>query len=114
MGERARIDDLALTLYYTNSTFADDQLSDTRLGQLRALVDAYDSGLDDPLNEPERRAIPLAIARTALGFIAMIAEADAEAEPETLGRKLAAEMMPDIAWAGALVDDLDRWQDAMT
>ena len=24
MGERARIDDLALTLYYTNSTFADD------------------------------------------------------------------------------------------
>ena len=114
MGERARIDDLALTLYYTNSTFADGQFSDARLGQLRTLVDACDSGLDDPLSPSERRAIPLAIVRTALGFIAMIAEADAEAEPETLGRKLAAEMMPDIAWAGGIVDDLDRWQDAMT
>lgn len=114
MGERARIDDLALTLYYTNSTFADDQLSDARLDKLRTLVDACDSGLDDPLSPSERRAIPLAIVRTALGFIAMIADADSEAEPETLGRKLAAEMMPDIAWAGGIVDDLDRWQDAMT
>lgn len=109
MGERARIDDLALTLYYTNSTFADDQLSDARLRQLRTLVDAYDSGLDDPLTLAERRAIPLAMARTALGFIAMIADADAEA----LGRRLAAEMAPDIAWAAALMDDLDRWQEAM-
>ncbi|MDQ3655807.1 MAG: phosphotransferase, partial [Chloroflexota bacterium] len=83
MGERARIDDLALTLYYTNSTFADDQLSDARLGQLRTLVDAYAGGLDHPLTVHERRAIPLAIARTALGFIAMIAETDSEA----VGRK---------------------------
>ncbi len=110
MGERARIDDLALTLYYTNSTFADGQLSDARLGKLRTLVDAYDSGLDAPLSESERPAIPLAIVRTALGFIAMIAEADSG----STGRRLAAEMAPDIAWAGGIVDDLERWQDAMT
>ncbi len=110
MGERARIDDLALTLYYTNSTFADGQLSDARLGKLRTLVDACDSGLDDPLSASERRVIPLAIVRTALGFIAMIAEADSG----STGRRLAAEMAPDIAWAGGIVDDLDRWQDAMT
>ncbi len=110
MGERARIDDLALTLYYTNSTFTDDQLSDARIRQLRTLVDAYDSGLDDPLSESERRAIPLAIARTTLGFIAMIAETDSD----VTGRRHALEMKPDIAWANTSVDHLDRWQDAMT
>lgn len=109
MGERARIDDLALTLYHANSTFAEDQGSDGRLAKLHSLVDAYDHGLDDPLSECERRSIPLAMARTALGFIAMIAETDSEAT----GRKHAAEMAPDIAWTAALVDDLARWQDAM-
>ncbi|MDQ3654741.1 MAG: hypothetical protein M3457_06640, partial [Chloroflexota bacterium] len=63
-----------------------------------------------PLTVHERRAIPLAIARTALGFIAMIAETDSEA----VGRKHAAEMAPDIAWVGVIVDTLDRGRDAMT
>ena len=49
MGERPRIDDLALTLYYTNSTFKDDQLSDSRIKRLKTLVDAYNSGLKEPL-----------------------------------------------------------------
>jgi len=110
MGKRARIDDLALTLYYTNSTFSDDQVSDARLARLRGLVDVYDSGLDDPLDAAERRAIPLAIVRTALGFIAMIAETGIE----DTGRNHVAAMAPDLAWAAAIVDDLDRWQDMMT
>jgi len=110
MGERARIEDLALTLYYTNSTFADDQVSDARRGRIRTLVDAYDSGLDDLLSDSERRTIPLAIARAALGFIAMIADA----ESEEVGRRLAAEMIPDIRWARAIVADLETWQHAMT
>jgi homoserine kinase type II len=109
MGERARIDDLALTLYYTNSTFTDDHVSEARIGKLRALVDAYNSGLDDSLSDSERRAIPLAIVGAALGFIAMIADADSEGAR----RGLAADMAPDIVWAGAIVDDLDRWQKAM-
>jgi Ser/Thr protein kinase RdoA (MazF antagonist) len=33
MGERARIDDLALTLYFTNSTFSEDPVSDTRIAR---------------------------------------------------------------------------------
>jgi Ser/Thr protein kinase RdoA (MazF antagonist) len=108
MGVRARLDDLALTLYYTNSTFREDAVSSTRRRRLRALVDAYNRGLNEPLTPAERAALPLAIARTALGFIAMMAEADSIAT----ARRLAAEMTPDIAWAQAIVRELDSWQAA--
>lgn len=111
MGERARIDDLALTLYYTNSTFSDDPngpASEHRARRLRALVDAYDGGLDEPLTSDERSALPLALVRTPLCFIAMIPSVDSEHG----ARRLAAEMTRDIAWALAVVRDLDRWQAA--
>jgi homoserine kinase type II len=108
MGERARIDDLALTLYYTNSTFGADPLSDDRVRRLRALVDAYDSGLDDRLSSRERAALPLALARTPLCFVGMIAALDTEQR----ARRLAAELMGDVAWALALAQDIDRWQAA--
>jgi Ser/Thr protein kinase RdoA (MazF antagonist) len=107
MGERARIDDLALTLYYTNSTYADDQTSDDRIHRLLKLVNAYDSGLDDPLTSVERAALPVALARAPLAFIAMIAAVDSEAE----GRGLAAGMGGDIAWALAIARNLGRWQE---
>jgi homoserine kinase type II len=110
MGERARIDDLALTLYYTNSTFSDDPASDRRARRLRALVDAYESGLDEPLTSAERGALPLALARTPLSFIAMIPSVDSEHG----ARRLAAEMTGDITWALAIVRDLDRWQAVFT
>jgi homoserine kinase type II len=106
MGERARIDDLALTLYYTNSTFSDDRSSEHRARRLRALVDAYASGLDGPLASAERGALPLALARTPLCFIAMIPSIDSEHG----ARRLAAEMTGDVTWALALVRNLDRWQ----
>ena len=108
MGERARVDDLALTLYYANSTFSDDPVSDDRLRRLRALVDAYDGGLAEPLSGAERAAIPLALARTPLCFIAMIPSVDSEPG----ARRLAAEMAGDIAWALAIVRDLPRWRAA--
>ena len=110
MGERPRIDDLALTLYYTNSTFSDDPISGDRVHRLRTLVDAYDSGLDECLTRAERNVLPLALARTTLAFIAMIASVDSE----TGARRLAAEMAPDISWALAIVQDLRRWQYAFS
>lgn len=106
VAERSRIDDLALTLYYTNSTFHDDQVSNTRIRRLRALVDAYDRGLDEPLSAAERAALPLALARAPLCFIAMIARVDSDVG----ARRLAAEMTRDVSWALAIVRDLDRWQ----
>ncbi len=110
MGERSRIDDLALTLYYTNSTFSEDPVSDDRIRRLRTLVDAYDSGLHEPLTSAERAALPVALARAPLCFIAMIASVDSDAG----ARRLAAEMTGDVAWALAIVGDLDRWQSAFS
>lgn len=107
MGERLRIDDLALTLYYANSTFAGDQLSGDRMRRLRRLVDAYDGGLDEPLTTNEREALPLAIARQPLWAMGKwLALLDAE---ET-ARSLAAELAPDVTWALGLIRDRQRWQ----
>lgn len=106
MGERARIDDLALTLYYTNSTFSADPASADRIRRLRLLIDAYDGGLDEPLTGSERDALPLALARTPLCFIAMIPSIDSESG----ARQLAAEMTGDISWALSIIRDLGRWQ----
>jgi Ser/Thr protein kinase RdoA (MazF antagonist) len=106
MGERARIDDVALTRYYTNSTFSDDPTSDHRARRLRTLVDAYDDGLDEPLTSAERAALPLALAWTPLCFIAMIPSVDSERG----ARRLAAEITGDITWALTIVRNLDQWQ----
>jgi Ser/Thr protein kinase RdoA (MazF antagonist) len=110
MGERARIDDLALTLYYTNSTFSDDPVSAHRARRLRTLVDAYAGGLDEPLTSAERAALPLALVRTPLCFVAMIPAVDSEQG----ARRLTEEMAADISWALAMVRDLDQWQAAFT
>lgn len=106
MGERARIDDVALTLYYTNSTFSEDPLSDDRIQHLRKLVDAYNAGLDEPLTTVERLALPLAIARTPLFMMRYIALMETKEEAV----KPISETLPDLEWALHLLDDLDHWQ----
>jgi Ser/Thr protein kinase RdoA (MazF antagonist) len=109
MGERARIDDLALT----RSSFAcsDAPASDTRFGKLRRLVDAYEGGLREPLSVVERTALPLAIARQPWWSIGgWIAVRDEEAA----ARRHAASMLGEVEWALRLVRELDRWQAAFT
>ena len=64
--ERTRIDDLALTLYFTCLKFLEHPLSDDYLQRVSSLVAAYDSGLDHPLTSEERAALPLAIIRQPL------------------------------------------------
>ncbi|MGA8276263.1 MAG: phosphotransferase [Thermoplasmata archaeon] len=110
MGEQARIDDVALTLYYANSTLSEDPLSDECLRRLRALVDAYDAQLDVPLTPDERKALPLAIARAPLAAMRYIAQSKTADE----ARHLIASMSPDMAWATSILDDLDRWQQAFS
>lgn len=110
MGERARIDDVALTLYYTNSTFAEDPLSDERILRLRGLLEAYASGLDEPLTAVERLALPLAIARTPLflmRYLALMETKEAAVKP-------IAETLPDLEWALQILTDLDHWQQRLT
>ena len=67
MGERARIDDVALTLYYMNSEPAPDLDMDRRRSLLRRLVDGYESGLEDRLTPAERFALPVALADSRCG-----------------------------------------------
>jgi Ser/Thr protein kinase RdoA (MazF antagonist) len=109
MGERARIDDLALTLYFTNSTFSEDPVSDDRIHRLRRLVDAYDQGLEDPLTRMERAALPLAIARQPLWAVGRWL---ALLDDEERARRLAAELSWDVEWALQIMRDIGRWQAA--
>jgi homoserine kinase type II len=109
MGERARIDDLALTLYFTNSTFSDDPVSDARIERLRRLVDAYDRELDVPLSGVERAALPLALARQPLwwmgGWLALL-------DDEAVARRGLPEMACDLEGALQVTRDVGRWQAA--
>ena len=106
MGQRTRIDDLALTLYFTCLKFLEHPLSDDYLQRVSSLVAAYDSGLDHPLTSEERAALPLAIIRQPLwsvgGWVALLDE-------ETSARRHAASIGWEVEWALRLVDDIDRW-----
>ncbi len=107
MGERARIDDLALTLYYFSCS--DALVTDELLCRLRRLVDAYDQGLAEHLSVKERLALPLAMARQPLwsigGWVALLDDEDA-------AQRHAQAMPADVDWALRIMDDLERWQAA--
>jgi homoserine kinase type II len=109
MGERARIDDLALTLYFTCLEYREDHVSDEQLRRLSRLVDAYDAGLDESLADTERAALPLAIARQALWSIAVWV---ALLDDEQAARQHAAGTLSEIQWALGVVRELERWRAA--
>jgi Ser/Thr protein kinase RdoA (MazF antagonist) len=109
MGERARIDDLALTLYFACLEFGVDPSSENELRRLRTLVDAYDSALTPPLTSVERAALPLAIARQPLwsigGWVAAL-------DDEEAARGHAASVRSELQWALSLIHEVERWQAA--
>jgi Ser/Thr protein kinase RdoA (MazF antagonist) len=108
MGERPRVDDLALTLYYANSTYGDGYNTPERVAMLGELVDSYDAGLAHKLTAAERAALPYAIARTVLCFVGMLALIQ---EPVTRDN-LVREIGPDLQWSLELVRDVQRWRTA--
>jgi Ser/Thr protein kinase RdoA (MazF antagonist) len=70
MGKRPRIDDLALTLYFTDEemqlSHAADRCAVERIATLRPLVGAYAAALSTPLSESEWQALPWALCRQPL------------------------------------------------
>jgi homoserine kinase type II len=108
MGERPRIDDLALTLYYTSSALGLDYPSAERIARLALLVDLYDDALTDELSDEERAALPYAIARTVLCFVGKLALID---DREQRARIVDA-IRPDLEWSLDIVRDPHRWRDA--
>ena len=108
LGERHRIDDLALTLYYTSVDITDVTRDPA---QLAGLVGAYEAGLGARLTSPERAALPLAMARQPLWSIAVwVALLDSQA---TTRRHLAA-TAPELTWARQLTDRITLLQGALT
>jgi len=107
MGERARIDDVALTLYFTSLKYAETTATDAQLWRLRRLVDAYDSGLVIRLSSAERAALPLALARQPLwsigGWVALL-------DDEQSARQHAAGTVWAVDWALGILAELDKWQ----
>jgi homoserine kinase type II len=109
MAARQRIDDLALSAYFF---LLEPPLSLPSAGHrraIRAMVDAYDRGTDQPLSPAERVALPLAIARQPAWSIGRhVLELDAER-----ARAHAREAMAELPVAQAIMADLPRWQDAL-
>jgi Ser/Thr protein kinase RdoA (MazF antagonist) len=110
MGERARIDDLALTLHCARSDLSAEAGPVEELVRLRRLVASYDAGLGIPLSETERAALPVAMARQPLSTIGgWVARLDDEAA----ARRHAAGVGPELAAALRIMTDLERWRDAL-
>jgi Ser/Thr protein kinase RdoA (MazF antagonist) len=110
MGERARVDDLALTLHCARVDLeAGGGVAEDR-ARLRRLVAGYDAGSDLPLSAAERAALPVAMARQPLSSIGgWVARLDDEAA----ARRHAAGMGPELAAALRIMTDLERWQDVL-
>jgi Ser/Thr protein kinase RdoA (MazF antagonist) len=110
MAERARIDDLALTLYYADTELGLAGTSD-RIAALRPLVPAYASGLGEPPTSAEHQALPWAIARQPLwsigGWVALLDDPDR-------ARAHACATFPAIARALQLVADIPAWHTGLT
>jgi homoserine kinase type II len=113
MGERARIDDLALTLFYyaCDVSSSAEPIADDVIASIRQPLDAYDSGLEYHLSVQERKALPLAMARQPLwsigGWVAMLDDVER-------ARAHAAATGPEVTMALGILDELDRWQAALT
>lgn len=111
LGERARLDDLALTLYFTCLDYPEAHASDPQLRKLRRLVDAYDSGLAERLSNTERAMLPFAMARQPLwsigGWVALL-------DDEESARRHATGAIGDVEWGLSLLREIDHWQSAFT
>jgi Ser/Thr protein kinase RdoA (MazF antagonist) len=110
MEEGARIDDLALVLYYatSGSTLADLRSPVERMQALRELVDAYDSGLECHLSEEERAALPLVLARTPLKYARHLLLRTSAVDQRTVAMAEA----PDLEWALSIAKLPGPWQAA--
>lgn len=108
MGRRARVEDVALTMYFLNSERTADR--GANMHRLRRMVDAYDAGLEEPLSAGERAEIPVAVARQPLWSIgAWIAELD----DEQASRNHAVGLLEHVEAALELMRALPHWQEAL-
>lgn len=105
MGERARIDDIALTIFFMIACVKKPYSKDV-LGSIKKLVNEYDETLKNRLIYEEKMILPLAIARVPLVFVGIIASLDSR---EGISKEIK-NRAPSVDWALHILDDLDIWQ----
>lgn len=94
LGERPRVDDLALTLFFINDHLGRNDTSPARIAALRDLVNRYDAALTTALSTTERAALPYAMLRTPLTFLRDLAYLGPSSRPE-----LTTLRGPEFEWA---------------
>ena len=111
MGERIRVEDIALTLYFAHisQNFCTSEYpSRERAVELKKLLNLYESGLDVKLSEAEKIAVPMFIAVQAFwgigGWVVLL-------DDEKAARNHAAGMMWELERCKYIMDNLDKWQD---
>ena len=108
MGERARVDDLALTLRCASSDLEAGRGPGGLPARLARLAAGYDAGLEARLSAAERAALPLAMARqnlsTVVGWVARL-------DDQAVARRHLAGAGPEVAASLRVMAELDRWQD---
>ena len=108
MNQRPRIDDLALTLYFTLWELHTAGHPDP-LAHVAQLTEAYETGTKRLLGEIERDALPLAIARQPLWSIGVwAAELD---NPVAVDAHLRDHDVA-LRLGTSILDNLDRWRSA--
>jgi len=111
MGERRRIEDIALTLYFyayfLTHTHVDAATPESLAAKLKAALDIYDSGLDMPLMAEERHCFPIALALQPLwgigGWVVLL-------DDEEAARHHVSDMMWHINFGNQIMDNLLDWQ----
>nr|WP_238345707.1 phosphotransferase [Actinopolymorpha cephalotaxi] len=106
LGHRPRVDDLALTLFFTDQTILPVEVDQIPL--LRGLVDHYDRGLDHPLTPEERAAVPAALARQQLWGFGHVSKLD-----EKRAKSLVDVMVGEVRRTLRIARDLPGWRAAL-
>ena len=107
MGARPRVDDLALTLYFTDAQLSlFDPYTGDRIAAYRRIFMEYQAALDTPWSAEEREALPYVMARQPLwGFARWANILDEEA-----ARGYIADMGWYLKWGRAMLDNAGVWQ----
>jgi len=110
MGERRRVEDIALTLYFSHiseSFCKSEDMSAERAIELKQLLDIYESGLETPLTDTEKAAMPIAIALQALwgigGWVVLL-------DDDGAARDHASGMAWELERCNYIMDNLNEWQ----
>jgi homoserine kinase type II len=110
LGERDRVEELALTLWFYLLEPGNGSPDEQELHQVRSLLDAYDDTSVLPLTAAERERLPLAVARQP----AWIAGSWIPVLDEARTRAQAADLATRLPTAATLLADLAAWTSALT